>query len=196
MTVLLDPYLDGSNSIFSSSSLVQATPLDKEGPILRRGRHQDVKLMSLQMIPTVTTVRTSTTKSLRADPPSCLPWPAHGPSLSDPWPFPEPQPPFWLWWHLHQHSQHRLLALIERMRMRRRGGGRSVKGKSSSSSSLYMEEEEEEETSAFSYLRLGVNKGKLWRDKKQQQIREQLFAHLNPSFQTLRRDWSKGGKIG
>ncbi|XP_034055382.1 serine/threonine-protein kinase DCLK1a isoform X1 [Gymnodraco acuticeps] len=73
-----------SNDTTAGVSVISATPLDKEGPILRRGRHQDVKLMSLQMIPTVTTVRTSTTKSLRADPPSCLPWPACGPPLSDP----------------------------------------------------------------------------------------------------------------
>ncbi|KAI9548351.1 hypothetical protein NQZ68_010572 [Dissostichus eleginoides] len=89
MTVLLDPYVDGSNSIFSSSSLVQATPLDKEGQILRRGRHQDVKLMSLQMIPTVTT----TTKSLRADPPSCLPGQPMAPPSLTPDPSPSPSLP-------------------------------------------------------------------------------------------------------
>lgn len=80
--------------MFSYSSLIQATPLDKEGQVLRRGRHPDVKPLPLQMMPTVTTVTTSTTKTLRTESPSCLPGlPVAPPSLtpdtcSDPSPSP------------------------------------------------------------------------------------------------------------
>lgn len=68
--------------------------------------------------------------------PQLPPWPAHGPSLSDPWhllwPLPRPQTPIRLWWHLHQLSQHRLLPQLALLESRRRGvgggrGGRCAK---------------------------------------------------------------------
>ncbi|XP_049896661.1 serine/threonine-protein kinase DCLK1a isoform X2 [Epinephelus moara] len=82
------------NDTTAGVSVISATPLDKEGQVLRRGRHPDVKPLPLQMMPTMTTVTTSTTKTLRAEPPSCLPGlPMAPPSLtpdtcSDPSPSP------------------------------------------------------------------------------------------------------------
>lgn len=76
----------------SCSSHIQATPLDKEGQILRRGCHTDVKPLPVQMMPTVTT---SLTETIRVEPPSCLPGlPMAPPSLtpdtcSDPSPNPD-----------------------------------------------------------------------------------------------------------
>ncbi|XP_040007384.1 serine/threonine-protein kinase DCLK1a isoform X1 [Xiphias gladius] len=58
------------NDTTAGVSVISATPLDKEGQVLRRGRHPDVKQLPLQMTPTVTTVTTSTTKTVRADLPS------------------------------------------------------------------------------------------------------------------------------
>lgn len=51
--------------------LLQATPLDKERPVLRRGRHPDVKLP----LPFHTTLTTTTlpTEKMLAQPPRCLP---------------------------------------------------------------------------------------------------------------------------
>ncbi|CAG5873137.1 unnamed protein product, partial [Menidia menidia] len=58
-------------SMSSCASLYQATSLDKEGQVLRRGRHPDVKPPPLQMIQTVKTeVKTNTHW---AEPPCCLP---------------------------------------------------------------------------------------------------------------------------
>uniref|UniRef100_A0A3Q2V4C5 Serine/threonine-protein kinase DCLK2 n=1 Tax=Haplochromis burtoni TaxID=8153 RepID=A0A3Q2V4C5_HAPBU len=74
-------------------SVISATPLDKERQVLGRGCHPDVKPLPLQMMPTVNSV-TTTTKTLRAEPPSCLPGlPTAPPSLtpdtcSDPSPDP------------------------------------------------------------------------------------------------------------
>ncbi|XP_078028618.1 serine/threonine-protein kinase DCLK1a isoform X4 [Epinephelus lanceolatus] len=82
------------NDTTAGVSVISATPLDKEGQVLRRGRHPDVKPLPLQMMPTMTTVTTPTTKTLRAEPPSCLPGlPTAPPSLtpdtcSDPSPSP------------------------------------------------------------------------------------------------------------
>ncbi|MEQ2200177.1 hypothetical protein XENOCAPTIV_024343 [Xenoophorus captivus] len=53
--------------IFSCALLWQATPLDKEGQVLRRGRHPNVKPSPLQMIQKMT----ANTRQL--EPPSCLP---------------------------------------------------------------------------------------------------------------------------
>ncbi|PWA22623.1 hypothetical protein CCH79_00002319, partial [Gambusia affinis] len=71
-----------------------ATPLDKEGQVLRRGRHPNVKPSPLQMIQTVNTEMTA--RALRPEPPSCLPGlPADPPcptpdSCSDPSSDPSP----------------------------------------------------------------------------------------------------------
>lgn len=52
-------------------SHVQATPLDKEGQVLGRGRHPDVKL-PLPFLTTLT-MTTSQTEMQLAPPPRCLP---------------------------------------------------------------------------------------------------------------------------
>ncbi|XP_071362080.1 serine/threonine-protein kinase DCLK1a isoform X3 [Trachinotus anak] len=71
------------NDTTAGVSVISATPLDKEGQVLRRGRHPDVKPLPLQMMLTATTVTTSTTKPPRAEPPSCLPGlPMAPPSLT------------------------------------------------------------------------------------------------------------------
>lgn len=81
-----------SNVELSLLSSCQATPLDKERQVLRRGRHPHVKQLPLQTIPTVNPELT--TNARQAEPPSCLPGlPTVHPSLtpdlcSDPSPNP------------------------------------------------------------------------------------------------------------
>lgn len=71
-------------TLFSGSFHVQATPLDKEGQVFRRGCHPDVKPLLLQMMPTVTT------DTLWAEPPSCLPGLPVAPLPLTPDTFPNP----------------------------------------------------------------------------------------------------------
>ncbi|XP_015235837.1 PREDICTED: serine/threonine-protein kinase DCLK1-like isoform X1 [Cyprinodon variegatus] len=69
------------NDTNAGVSVISATPLDKEGQVLRRGRHPNVKPSPLQMIQTVNAEMTS--NASRPEPPSCLPGlPADPPSLT------------------------------------------------------------------------------------------------------------------
>lgn len=146
-------------TIFSSSFLIQATPLDKEGQVLGRGRHPDVKPLPLQMMQMVTIVTTSTTKSVRAEPPSCLPglplplWPltlaltlpqipaSHLTLMTSPSAQAAPSAP-------PTHPSKEEEGEDEEANVCR--GGREEEKASSSNSSLYMEEEEEEEERSVS----------------------------------------------
>uniref|UniRef100_A0A3Q3J8P1 Serine/threonine-protein kinase DCLK2 n=1 Tax=Monopterus albus TaxID=43700 RepID=A0A3Q3J8P1_MONAL len=79
-------------------SVISATPLDKEGQVLRRRCHPDVKPPPAQMMLMVTTITTSTTKTLHAQPPSCLPGLPMAPPSLNPGicfePSPDPRLPF------------------------------------------------------------------------------------------------------
>ncbi|XP_062308994.1 LOW QUALITY PROTEIN: serine/threonine-protein kinase DCLK1a [Osmerus eperlanus] len=63
-------------------SVISTTALDKEGQVLRRGRHQDVRSQQLPM----------TTTTTKMEPPSCLPGLLLAPSCRSPPPGPGPGP--------------------------------------------------------------------------------------------------------
>ncbi|XP_047462846.1 serine/threonine-protein kinase DCLK1-like isoform X2 [Mugil cephalus] len=59
------------NDTTAGVSVISATSLDKEGQVLRRGRHPDVKRLPPRSMPNVNSA--TTTYTPRAEPPSCLP---------------------------------------------------------------------------------------------------------------------------
>uniref|UniRef100_A0A8C5GU59 Serine/threonine-protein kinase DCLK2 n=1 Tax=Gouania willdenowi TaxID=441366 RepID=A0A8C5GU59_GOUWI len=79
-----------ANDTTAGVSVISATSLDKEGQVLRRGRHADVKLLPLHMMSTLNSE--TTTETFRAQPPSCLPGLPVAPSSPTPYPISEPSP--------------------------------------------------------------------------------------------------------